>query len=158
MNKSATHPHVWARLAAFDHPAPATALVAFLEKHGFTVRLYDERKLQRYWFLARQLAGMCVQVPEETLPAVRDFLAAQPEAESLLRTAIRCPSCHSTRVHYPQMTRKNVMPTVVAHFLVAVRLMRHQCYCEDCHFAWARGSGSGRGTRGEKVPLFSSQR
>jgi len=158
MNKS-HESHNWGKVAVYDHRGPAQALVQALEAHGFTARLHDERSLQRYWFLARPLAGVCVQAPEETLPKIGKFLAEYRDGDALLRTAIRCPSCRSTNVHYPQMTRKNVMPTIVAHFLVALRLMQHQCYCEDCHFAWVRGPrpGHGRG-RGARVPLFSSQR
>ena len=159
MNQTVSHPvshPVWARLAAFDHPGPARALAAFLEQQGFQVRFYDERKLQRWWFLARPLAGVCVQVPEEIVPEAREFL--KERGKSYLQAAIHCPSCNSTRVQYPQMTRKNIMPTLVAHCLVALRLMRHQCYCDDCHYAWVRRSHTERPARGAKVPLFSSQR
>jgi hypothetical protein len=160
MNKTNDRPHVWSRLAAFDHPKPAETLVAFLDQHGFVVRLYDERKLQRYWFLTRPMAGMCVQVPEDTLPAARDFLLAQPEGYDLLRTAIHCPACKSTRVHYPQMTRKNVLPTLVAHVLVALGLLRHEYYCEDCHFTWTRGEQrpKSRVKRSPNIPLFGTRK
>src|SRR6185369_368319 len=143
MNNTVTHPTktlhpVWSRLAAFNKLKSAQALVDFLQQHWFVVRLYDERKLQRFWFLARPIAGICVQVPEESIPVVREFLATQPETEELLGRAVHCPSCNSTRVHYPQMTRKNVLPTLVAHGLVSLGFLRHECYCEDCHFTWPR--------------------
>lgn len=164
MNKTATqHPsqnraQVWSRLAAFDTLKPALALVDFLEKHWFVVRLYDERKLQRFWFLARPVAGICVQVPEENVPTVRDFLAAQPESEDLLRAAIHCPSCRSTRVHYPQMTRKNVLPTIVAHGLVSLGLLRHEYYCEDCHFTWVKKDGKKTQSKNSSPPLFGTRK
>ncbi|MEY2409904.1 MAG: hypothetical protein QOF48_2574 [Verrucomicrobiota bacterium] len=165
MNKTNHHSIVWGRLAAFDSLKPGQTLVHFLEQHSFEVRLYDERKLQRFWFLARPVAGICVQVPEENIPAVRDFLAAQPESQELLRSAIRCPSCKSTRVHYPQMTRKNVLPTLVAHALVTLGLLRHECYCEDCQFTWVRGTpavaktkGDGSASKRPNVPLFGTRK
>jgi len=148
--------HVWAKLAAFDHPQSARSLFEYVNGHGFVARLYDERNLQRYWFLAKPMAGLCVLVPEATLPEVHEFLAGKPEGSFLIKRAIHCPSCHSTRIQYPQMTRKNLMPTLVAHLLVALHLMEHECYCEDCHYAWVRGSRSG--ARGLRAPLFSSQR
>jgi hypothetical protein len=163
MNKTETHPlqklhPVWSRLAAFNNLKPAQALVGFLDQHWFVARLYDERKLQRFWFLARPIAGLCVQVPEESIPAVREFLSAQPEAEELLRPAIRCPSCKSTRVHYPQMTRKNVLPTLVAHGLVSLGFLRHECYCEDCHFTWARERHRKLESKRAGLPLFGTRK
>lgn len=157
MNKSNLHPHAWSRLAAFDKLKPAQALVEFLEEHWFVVRLYDERKLQRFWFLARPIAGICVQVPEESAAAVRDFLATQPAGDELLRTAIHCPSCESLHVQYPQMTRKNVLPTLVAHGMITLGLMQHECYCEDCHFTWVRGTSGTSVKRSPNIPLFATR-
>lgn len=163
MNKTQTHQPqtlhpVWSRLAAFNNTKPAQTLVDFLEQRGFVARLYDERKLQRFWFLARPIAGICVQVPEECIPEVREFLSAQPEAEELLRSAVHCPSCKSTRVHYPQMTRKNVLPTLVAHGLVSLGFLRHECYCEDCHFTWARKAHRKLQSKSAALPLFGTRK
>jgi hypothetical protein len=36
------------------------------------------------------------------------------------------------------MTRKNALPTLVAQVAVALRLARHECYCESCHYTWVR--------------------
>jgi len=160
MNKPETHRilhPVWSRLAAFNRTRPAQARADFLLQHWFVVRLYDERKLQRFWFLARPIAGICVQVPEESIPAVREFVSTQPEAEELLRFAIHCPSCKSTRVHYPQMTRKNVLPTLVAHGLVSLGFLRHECYCEDCHFTWREGHRKLESKRAG-LPLFGTRK
>jgi hypothetical protein len=126
----------WMRLAVFNTEEPALALGAHLQKQGVDVRMNDERNLQRFWFLTRPRAGYSVEVQEASFAAVQDRMDADPRMTSLLQEAIRCPSCNSLRVEYPQMTRKNILPTLLAHVFMAVNLMKPQCYCEACHFTW----------------------
>jgi hypothetical protein len=130
--------HLWATIAAFDNRPAAQAFCDFLQTEGFDSRIADERKVQRFWFFAAQQAGVHVEVPEDNFAAVREALDNNPRADSVLRDAIRCPSCHSSRVQYPQMTRKFILPTLVAQALVLFGVMRHECYCEDCHNTWVR--------------------
>ena len=127
----------WIRVAVFNKPSPAQTLRGMLNKAGFTARLRDERKLQRYWFLTAPHASIYVEVPEESITAVKDHLSSHEETVLLLREAIRCPSCRSLRVEYPQMTRKNILPTLVAHALVMTHLMEPEYYCEECHYTWS---------------------
>ena len=137
---SSRHPknHFWATLAAFDDEAGAEPLHQLLRGEGFESRIADERKLQRLWFLAQPQAGVHVQVAEDRFPAAKDTLVNSPRGEAVLRDAIRCPSCNSSRVQYPQMTRKFILPTLVAQLLVLFGLIRRECYCEDCQYTWVR--------------------
>jgi len=57
-------------------------------------------------------------------------------APAALQGAIRCPSCASLRVSYPQMTRKFILPTLLLHLGIIFRVIQHECYCEHCHFIW----------------------
>jgi hypothetical protein len=41
------------------------------------------------------------------------------------------------RISYPQMTRKFVTPTIMLHLGILLRVLEHQCYCEDCHCMWS---------------------
>ena len=132
------------RIAAFEKLAPAQALLADLEKHGLRGRIHDEQNLQRFWFLTRPHANISVEVHEEIFAAAQGYLDTYPDRETLLRGAIRCPSCHSPRVDYPQMTRKNIIPTLVGQMLMAVRLIEPEYYCENCHYTWAAASPNGR--------------
>ncbi len=132
----------WTSVATFERLEHAQALQECLEKAGFEARTQDERKLQRYWFFSPQHCGVHVRVPTESLELAREFLATESAAVRIMEEAIRCPSCHSSRVQYPQMTRKFILPTVVAHLLVLLRVMGRECYCEDCHYTWAEPSGA----------------
>lgn len=66
------------------------------------------------------------------------------DAERLLKNesvrgaeaALHCPSCHSTRVQYPALTRKNILPGLVGWLLAVLHLQDHKYYCEACHYTW----------------------
>ena len=110
-------------------------LATFLNSRGVEANLEDERKLQRFWFWTKPRAGVHVLVQSEQFPQAHDLLE-QPTGSALLRSAIHCPSCGSSRVDYPAMTRKNVLPALVAQVLAALNLMGGEYYCEDCHYTW----------------------
>lgn len=134
------NPHAWINIAVFDNQGAAKALQSFLEKEGFESRLYDERTLQRYWFLTPPRGGSQVQVRKESFETAKQTLDTKREANALLQKAIRCPSCQSLRVQYPQMTRKFMLPTLVAQVGVFFGVMQRECYCEDCHHTWVKSS------------------
>ena len=134
--------HNWVNVAAFDQVTAAKALQSFLKKEGFEARIYDERGLQRYWFWTKPQAGIHVQAPGGSYERVRECLEADPIAQAFLQKAIRCPSCNSPRVQYPQMTRKFILPTLVAQLAVLLRLMKRECYCEDCQNTWVIASST----------------
>ena len=125
-------------VATFDELVDAEALRGILEGEGIEARVQDERRLQRFWFVAKPQAGIHVRVPLSMLELARQRLESNPNAANLLRKAVRCPSCQSCRVDYPAMTRKNALPALVAQVAAALGIMRHQCYCENCHFTWVR--------------------
>ena len=128
--------HSWINVAAYDQVTAAKALQGFLEKEGFETRIHDGRGLQRYWFWTTPQAGIHVQVQGSSYKKVRECLEADPSALAFLQNAIRCPSCNSPRVQYPQMTHKFILPTLVAQIMVLFRIMKPECYCEDCHYTW----------------------
>jgi hypothetical protein len=134
-----THPSEtpWVNVAVFDDLPPGQALQTFLDREGFNVRIHDERKIQRYWFFSPPRAAIQVQAREDVADDVTRFLETSPKARPLLRDAIYCPSCHSTRVQYPQMTRKFLLPTLFANLLVLLHFIDREYYCEDCHYEWA---------------------
>jgi len=54
------------------------------------------------------------------------------------------------------MTRKFILPTLIAHLLVLLRFMRRECYCEDCHYTWPQesdgrdGDSAGKGRQSSR--------
>ncbi|MDB6112453.1 MAG: hypothetical protein JWR69_4203 [Pedosphaera sp.] len=124
-------------IATFNHKPEAEALKSMLLSKGVTAEVQDETNLQKYWFWATTKAGIHVQVTKEYLANTQELLS-QPEATHLLQKAIRCPSCNSLQVQYPDLTRKNILPTLLAQLFVLLRFTQHKYYCESCHFSWLK--------------------
>src|SRR5689334_4370145 len=118
--------HAWINLATFDRTPAAERLREWLSHEGIEARIQDERGLQRRWFLARPLAGVHVRVPETAFAQAQQLVETDPAAARLMEGAIRCPSCHSVRVQFPQMTRRNILPTLVAQVLVLTHVMHQE--------------------------------
>jgi len=123
------------KVATFDRPIPAEGLASFPNRHGVEASIQDERKLQRFWFWTAPRAGIHVLVQAGQVPRTYDLLGA-PSGKSLLKDAVRCPFCGSPRVSYPAMTRKNLLPTIAAQVMSALRLMGREYYCEGCQYTW----------------------
>ncbi len=124
-------------VAAFNDEISALELKRRLEAEGIPAFINDERKLQRFWFLAKvPFAGVKLEVARADSVAAERKLRELHTREGALHDAIRCPSCGSLRVEYPQMTRKFILPTLVAHLLHMVGLLKHQFYCDDCQLTW----------------------
>lgn len=140
--KSNQPSHQWGNVAAYDEVAPAEALQRFLQQEGFESRVYDERNVQRMWFWAEPQAWAHVQVSGDRYTQAREFLENDTRAQEALRAANHCPSCTSPNVQYPQMTRKFILPTLVAQVLIMLGFMEKECYCEDCHYTWVPSTPS----------------
>lgn len=124
----------WADLAVFEEFNVAEGVETFLADHGVRARVYDDKLFRYFLFLRPPRVTFRVQVPQDEFQNTEAFLAGS--APAALQRAIRCPSCTSLRVSYPQMTRKFILPTVLLHLGILLRLIEHECYCEHCHFTW----------------------
>ena len=124
-------------LASFSDREPAVALQHRFERAGIPAVLHDEAKLQRYWFLSPDLAAYKVEVPRDEFEHARDLLTEWDKTEDVLHDAVRCPSCGSPRVEYPQLMREFYLsPTVLLELGMVVGAIPREFYCEDCHFTW----------------------
>jgi hypothetical protein len=119
----------------FDDPAEAQTLKQCLESAGVSARVLDERWQQRYRFLSEEVAGVHVQVERDSFERARQLLVEWEASEAGLKKAVHCPQCGSSRVEFPQATRKFLTPTLLS-LLFALRLCEKRFYCEDCHYTW----------------------
>jgi len=119
----------------FNELEEAEPLKRRLEQAGFKAEIYDERKVQRYRFISKPLAGIRVRVEIHEYERARNVLRQWDAADGALRHAIHCPECGSSRVEYPLFTRKFVLPTIYA-LASAVGFMERKFYCEECHYTW----------------------
>lgn len=132
MNALAKH-QPWVDVAVFEDINTSQTIETFLKGRGLPVRISDDKLFRYFLFLRPPRVTYRVQVRQNDAQRAEDFLNAVPDA---LQKAIRCPSCFSRRVSYPQMTRKFILPTVLLHLGIIFRVVEHECYCDHCHFIW----------------------
>ena len=119
----------------FNEPEQAEPLKQRLEQAGIPAAIYDERKLQKVFLCRETLAGIRLRVDRKDFERARVLLLEWHRQDGALRNAIHCPECGSSRVQYPQFTRKFVLPNFGA-LLCAVGLMQWEFYCQECQFTW----------------------
>lgn len=122
-------------IASFDQRDTAERLRQRLDQAGIECEVFDESKLQKYWFLSKPHAAVKLRVEAADFDKARQLLNGLDQVEQVLHDAVRCPQCGSSRVEYPQFTRKFVTPTFVEIFCF-LHLMEKEFYCEDCQFTW----------------------
>lgn len=126
-------------VATFNELSQAVPVKMRLQAAGVDAAIYDERKIQRYWFMSEPLAGVRLNVALPDYERATRLLAEWDKMEGILCQAVHCPQCYSSRVEYPQVTRKFMSPNVV-EVLFAFRLMQRKFYCLDCHNTWTKES------------------
>jgi hypothetical protein len=129
----------WMTLATFNRLEDARTLAQLLSDEGVPAEIEDERKLQKAWFWTTPQAGVHVTVAERNFDRAQHFVEMNSIGTEMMDRAIHCPSCRSARVQYPAMTRKNILPTLIAQVCVLTGLTKHECYCENCHYTWIPG-------------------
>lgn len=125
-------------VATFNEKDKAEAVRRRLEQAGIHADIYDESKVQKFWFFSEHLAGEKLRVDERDFERTREILVGLDAKEHVLDTAVRCPECGSSRIEYPQFTRKFITPTLVEIFTVLAPGMKKRFYCEDCHYTWCK--------------------
>ena len=104
---------------------------------GIQASIHDESKLERFWFMSEPLAAIHVGVSQPDFLKARRLMQDWEQTNEALKAAVRCPECGSSRVEFPQITRKFLMPVVETLFM-AVHLIPREYYCEDCHYTWPK--------------------
>ena len=122
-------------LASFNELEPAQTLQQRLQQAGIPARIHDESKLERFWFMSTPLAAIHVEVSQPQYLEARQLIGLWDTEQGVLRNAVRCPDCHSSRVEFPQVTRKFLTPALLRIFM-SLRVIPQEFYCLDCHFTW----------------------
>ena len=125
----------WTDVAVFEDLRAGRAVEALLTRQGLQARIYDDKFLRTLLFLRPPRATFRLQVHTADFDRAHEILQSGPK--NGLRYAIHCPDCGSRQVSYPQMTRKFMLPTILLHAGILLRLVDHQCYCERCHCMWS---------------------
>jgi transposase-like protein len=123
-------------IATYNETAKAKQLKEKFTAAGLKADVNNEANLQTYAFMSKPQANVKVKVEEQDFARAQALLV-QWEAADPDIGAIRCPQCNSTRIEYPQLTRKFLTPAL-AGILFALKIFPKEFYCQDCHFTWTK--------------------
>jgi len=122
-------------VASFNEAEPAEALKDRLCEAGLNAEVLDEASAQAIFFMSKHpRAHMRVRVRKEEYETALQLIRGW-EKDGVLSQAVRCPQCGSSRVEYPQFSRRTSASMFFA-LLSAARLIPKEYYCEDCQFTW----------------------
>jgi len=119
-------------VATFETEADAEPLQERLEKAGIHAEVQHESKLQTFW-MSHEHASIKLKVDNDNLGAARHLVKEWDEKDHVLDHAVRCPDCGSSRVQYPQYTRKFITAGIANYILSG---FKNKYYCQDCHSIW----------------------
>jgi hypothetical protein len=123
-------------IATLHDPAKAKELKARFQQAGLKADIHNERYLQQVAFMSKPQANVKVQVDDADFERAQQLMVEWEANDPDIAAAIlRCPQCGSSRIEYPQLTRKALTPAM-AGVLFALKIFPKEFYCEDCHFTW----------------------
>ena len=122
-------------VATFNDREPADDIAARLRTAGFTTEAYDESSEQKWkLFNLKPRAHLRVRVhTSEEAGALAQL--KQWDGDPTLAMAVHCPECNSSKIEFPQFSRRTIMGALPAA-LAATGVIDKQFYCENCHFTW----------------------
>ena len=122
-------------IATFNEQPKAKHLKERLQAAGLKADLINEGHLQKAVFMSKPQANVKVMVDEKDFSKAQELLVQWEASDPEIGSAIKCPQCGSSRIEYPQMTRKFLTPAVTS-VLFALKIFPKEFYCEVCHFTW----------------------
>jgi len=125
-------------VATFNERAPAENLQTHLSQSGVQSVIHDQSKLERFWFMSEQSAAIHVRVPEVDYLNAKRLMAEWEQSSDLFAAAVRCPQCRSSRIEFPQVSRKSLMPALGQTVLILLHVLPREYYCIDCHCTWPK--------------------
>ena len=124
-------------IATFSEPAKAKRLKERFDQSGLKADIHNEGHLQQVAFMSKPQANVKLQVDDNDFERAQSLMVEWETSDPDVGAAIiRCPQCNSSRIEYPQMTRKAITPAM-ASVLFALKIFPKEFYCEDCHFTWS---------------------
>ena len=123
-------------LVSFNELASAEALAGRLRAANFQAEVRDDSGEQKWkLFNLHPRAHMQVVVPEEQHERASAQIQEWDRTDGALALAVICPECRSTRIEFPQFSRRTVLGALPA-VAAAAGLIEQNFYCEACHFTW----------------------
>ncbi|HET6409048.1 MAG TPA: hypothetical protein VFG14_14265 [Chthoniobacteraceae bacterium] len=123
-------------VATFNEREPAETLALRLRDAGISADVFDESDAQRFLLMNLEpKAHMRVRVDKDVGERAIEKLREWDRTENIMQAAVRCPQCGSSRIEYPQFSRRTLMSAFPAA-AAAAGLIEREYYCEACAFTW----------------------
>lgn len=123
-------------IATFHDQAKAKELKNRFQQAGLRADVHNEAPLQAVGFMSKPKANAKVLVEDSDFERAQALMIDWESTDPAIAAAlVRCPQCGSSRIEYPQMTRKFLTPALVG-LLCTLKVIPKEFYCEDCHFTW----------------------
>jgi predicted RNA-binding Zn-ribbon protein involved in translation (DUF1610 family) len=123
-------------LATFNELDKAEPLKEKFKAAGVWSEIYDESTAQKTWFLTgTPKAHIRLRVKKEDMENAEKLLKEWDGTDAVLKDAVRCPECGSSRIEYPQFSRRTGVTAGFA-LLAATGIIDRTYYCENCQFTW----------------------
>ena len=123
-------------VATFNEREPADQIATRLREAGLAAEVYDESHEQKWKFLSlHPRAHMRVRVHTTEQTRAKTLLDEWQGSDTALTQSIKCPECGSSRIEFPQFSRKTLMGALPA-LVAAAGVIAQEYYCESCHFTW----------------------
>jgi len=140
-------------VATFNQLEHAVPLRKRFEDSGIPAEIHNESTMERLWFVGYPLAAIRLKVHSRHYERALKLLHELDAADGALRHALRCPECASSRVEYPQFTRRFILPNLIG-LLSALGLVEKEFYCQDCHYTWPREGRKPSRSRPHSAPYY----
>jgi len=124
-------------VATFNEPSKAEPLKQKLEQSGIHAEICDESKYEWFWFVTRPVAGIRLKVHKKEFENALRLVREWDATDHILQDAVRCPKCGSSRIEYPQFTRKFLMPNLVGLASV-MGIIDKEFFCQECDYTWPK--------------------
>ena len=122
-------------VATFNERPPAETLKDRLIGAGLHAEVMDDSGAQAAFFVgSHPKAHMHVRVRKEEMERAESMLK-EWEPDGVMSEAVRCPQCASSRIEYPQFSRRTAGSIPFAA-LAAMKVIPREYYCQACQFTW----------------------
>lgn len=120
---------------SFSKPEEAHLFRTRLEAAGIPAYVQDEYMVQMDWLYSNAIGGVRVQVAEEDVEAVEEFLAADQPQPMSREGRVACPSCGSEETEQPQVFRGWVL-FMLGIFNIPLPFSRRRWKCQTCRYVF----------------------
>ncbi len=121
-------------IATFTKPEDAHLLRMRLEASGVQAFVQDENLIQLDALYSNAIGGVRVQVADDDVSAVREFLAEDAGLPADA-DAVRCPKCGCTAIETERVSRRFAYISLLLLGLPLL-LIRHRLRCTSCLHTW----------------------